>query len=196
MSEIFGETRLSTWSKVCADTLEDARTMPGVSDSYGSVADHDLKHRILQESAERRPKVPKRNARPWSLRPPGPGTAVWDLRNKFEEVAVIEAKRKIPATMETSSNGGSSSSRVTSSSVASESPGADHDPLRDELERLHSDAALRSRSKSVRSPTSCDADESSELERYLYLQPETRPISQEQLVNEVKGKYQSGTCVM
>ncbi|OAL23113.1 hypothetical protein AYO22_06606 [Fonsecaea multimorphosa] len=167
-------------------------------ESSGSV-----RQRILRESANSA-RERKRAGKPWSLKPPPPGTSVWDIRRNLEEVPIVLAKRKYPPAWDSLSESECRTyprqDRHSCPSTSENDPIVENlqrleryqmdpdDPVWKGLERMWIDAKQKKASESQNyEPPACSGIDGMDLPPLL--QPDTCVISQEQLVKEVKGIY-------
>ena len=161
------------------DTTSSSRASCDVRFASPPMTSWSVRQRVLQESANSL-RQKKRAGRPWSLKPPPPGTSVWDSRRNLEEVPIARAKRKDPPAWDSlSESKGSEGPCKGGHSYPSTS---ENDPLMEDLERMYTEARSKKRSE----PQSYGISAFPGIDP-VYLQPEGCPISQEQLVYEVKG---------
>ncbi|KAH0841032.1 hypothetical protein FOPE_06311 [Fonsecaea pedrosoi] len=140
------------------------------------------KQQILQESAMSRPKG-KRAGRPWTFGTPCPGTSVWDINRNLEEVPVLQGKRKDPPAWDSHSEDKQLKCSLENKRSCSSAFDYGGDPILQKIERLQSE--IRVKNKNHEPPAYLEMEEI----RPPLRPPTTSPITQEQLVNEVRGIY-------
>ena len=150
--------------------------------------------RILEEAANRpdKPKLSaKRSGTPWTGKELPPGTSAWDYSGEHVvEVPIVQSKRKYGVSARDRPAGGKRMKDVLDGSKLP-SWSSNIDPIQEELDELARQAKLEQRDDPSSDQPSCvdDTEDPPEGDTSILLQPDTRPITEEQLVHEVKGIY-------